>query len=313
MKRLARVAALGVGLSTSAAAAQPTDPLTCSTETLGALSRAQREECGGAPSDACATRLDALVAREPCLAALLARVSVYQRLDRFVEATDQLERFPPSLVAALSPGDRVEYERLVTLNRAQRASVRLEITPPQTDATVTCDGRRCALVDGVVHVNPGVTTLAVEAPGRRRWELAVTAMRGERITRAARLEPIPIAPGRLRLDVAPPFAEVSLDGRLVGVGSQDRALSAGPHTLSLSARDFLALRRVFSVEPGAVTALSFSLDRARDAPRSVLSRWWFWTIVGAVVTAGVVTAVGLASVETPCEALVRREGVDRCL
>lgn len=313
MKCLARVIAVGAGLSASSAAAQPTDPLTCSAETLDALSRTQREDCGGVPSAACASRLDALVAREPCLAALLARVSVYQRLDRFVEATELLERFPPSLVAALSPGDRVEYERLITLNRAQRAAVRLEITPPQADVTVTCDGRRCALVNDVVHVNPGVTTLAVEAPGHRRWELAVTAMRGERISLTARLEAIALAPGRLRLDVAPPFAEVSLDGRLVGVGSQDRPLSAGPHTLSLSARDFLPLRRAFTVEPGAVTALSFSLDRAREAPRSVLSRWWFWTIVGAVVTAGVVTAVALTSVETPCETLVLREGVDRCL
>lgn len=312
-KRSARVVAATLGLAASSAEAQPVDLRTCSAEALDELSRAQRDECGRAPTDDCARRLDALIAREPCLAALLARVSVFQRLDRFVEATELLERFPPALVAALGPEDRVAYERLVTLNRAQRAAVRLEITPTPTAVTVTCDGRPCPLVNDVVFVNPGVTSLAIEAPGRRRWELSVRAMRGERLSLTARLEEAPRAPGRLRLMVAPPFAEVTLDGHAVGVGSQDRSLPAGPHSLALRARDHLTLHRSFSVEPGSVTALSYSLDRAPAEPRSVLSRWWFWTAVGAVVTAGVVTAVALATAESPCDALVRAEGVDRCL
>ncbi len=311
--RTARAVAAALGLSASSAEAQPVDLLTCSAEALDELTRAQREECGRASTDDCARRLDALIAREPCLAALLARVSVFQRLDRFVEATELLERFPPALVAALGPEDRVAYERLVTLNRAQRAVVRLEITPTPTAATVTCDGRPCPMVNDVVFVNPGVTSLAVEAPGRLRWEHSVRAMRGEHVSLTARLEEAPRAPGRLRLEVAPPFAEVTLDGRVIGVGSQDRSVPAGPHSLALRARDFLSLHRSFTVEPGSVTALSYSLDRAPTEPRSVLSRWWFWTAVGAVVTAGVVTAVVLATAESPCDALVRAEGVDRCL
>ncbi len=66
-------------------------------------------------------------------------------------------------------------------------------------------------------------------------------------------------PGMLQI-VVRPWAEVSIDGRLVGTTPMDRVpLPAGPHTLSLRHPAYEALARAVAIKPGETTRLVIDL------------------------------------------------------
>ena len=60
--------------------------------------------------------------------------------------------------------------------------------------------------------------------------------------------------------VAKPWAEVSVDGRLVGTTPMDRVpLEAGPHTLTLRHPAYEAFVRSVTIKPGETTKLVVDL------------------------------------------------------
>lgn len=126
--------------------------------------------------------------------------------------------------------------------------------------------------------------------------------------RIAELEP---RVGQVVLTVDPPGAQVLVDGRDVGTTPLADALrlGPGPHVLELRRDGFEAFRRELTVEQGErveVVAVLLPaapvvgpveppvgpLEPTPEEPEddSVVGSWWLWTIVGAVVVGGAVTA-----------------------
>jgi tetratricopeptide (TPR) repeat protein len=131
--------------------------------------------------------------------------------------------------------------------------------------------------------------------------------------------------GTLRLQLSPADASARVDDRPVSAGLH--LFELGPHELIARAHGYATRETRFVLEPGAPLELRIELNPEDLAPiavaapvepptaatepstaatnpftpeapgptdsrpKSVFSRWWFWTIVGIVVAGTVVTAV----------------------
>jgi hypothetical protein len=126
-----------------------------------------------------------------------------------------------------------------------------------------------------------------------------------------------LAMGTARVDVSPPNAAVRVDGQEVPAGRLARVrLPAGAHLVAVSAEGFEEAEREVTVAAGQVAEVSVELrpEPAAEPPpevvpppvdvpddaeptgtgrRGVHQRWWFWTIIGAVVVGGVATGLAL--------------------
>lgn len=92
--------------------------------------------------------------------------------------------------------------------------------------------------------------------------------------------------------------QIVIDGQIVGTTPFDGDVAPGTHAVEARATGYLPETRTIDVKAGQQTALEFAL-KVVPAPiikedKSVLSRWWFWTAIGAAVVGGVATGVVMA-------------------
>lgn len=126
----------------------------------------------------------------------------------------------------------------------------------------------------------------------------------ERVTR-------PLEIGTIRLTVAPSNATVTVDGREIPAYRFNRIrVNGGSHAVIARLAGYADARREVRVRAGQAVSVTLNLSHdstpapdggatsgtsAQPTPtprRSVARRWWFWTIIGAVVV-GSGLAVGL--------------------
>jgi tetratricopeptide (TPR) repeat protein len=124
--------------------------------------------------------------------------------------------------------------------------------------------------------------------------------------------------GKVVIDVTPAGAQVQVDGWTRH--EPEFWLDAGDYTIEISAPGYqrnlsrlrlgggqeITLERDLSkldVSPSQVAltqqsvdsrADTLSTDRADTSDRSVVSRWWFWTLIGGVVVGGAVAGLAIA-------------------
>lgn len=89
--------------------------------------------------------------------------------------------------------------------------------------------------------------------------------------------------------------QVLVDSRVAGFTPFDGDIAPGPHTVEARATGYLAQTQVVEAKAGQDLAVEFGL-LVVPAPvikedKSLLSRWWFWTAIGAVVVGGVAGGV----------------------
>lgn len=97
-------------------------------------------------------------------------------------------------------------------------------------------------------------------------------------------------------------ATVAIDGSVAPRAQDGAPVAAGRHEVEVRFARGETQRRSVEVAPGARLVLSVTPalggtrpDAAPAPARGVLTRWWFWTGVGAVAAAAVVTTVVLTS------------------
>lgn len=113
------------------------------------------------------------------------------------------------------------------------------------------------------------------------------------------------------LHISPPDAHVLLDGAPVTLEPGEPLLvTVGPHDVEARAAEHMTLRRRIRVRDNQPVTLELNLvplavgtrsaTRTEDTAHesSVLSAWWLWTGIGAVVVGGVVTGLVLANQDT---------------
>ncbi len=222
------------------------------------------------------------------------RGRAYQALRRFPEALDELELFEREAPAALKA--RVpELQKLVD-------SVRTNVATITIDCNV--DGARVLVrrllvgntpIDEPLRVNAGVADIKVLADGYKEAERKVTLGGGKHHDlrfelQAAGLEGVLV----IRSQIA--GAEVLIDGERFGTVPAEAKLLAGEHGVKVRHSDYEDYDGTAVVEPGKRKVLNVELELTP----SIVERWWFWTGIGAVVTATVVIAI-VATTSAPAD------------
>ena len=97
--------------------------------------------------------------------------------------------------------------------------------------------------------------------------------------------------GVLRIDCNVLRAHVTLAGQPIGLTPFDGDVPPGKHELRIAAPGFLQDTRELAIDAGEEKALDITLAPVPAAgvepDKSIFSRWWFWTAIGAVVVGGV--------------------------
>jgi tetratricopeptide (TPR) repeat protein len=108
-------------------------------------------------------------------------------------------------------------------------------------------------------------------------------------------------------------AAITIDGDAVGASPLPRPLELNPggHAIVASKEGYRSYRGTVVVAPGSEPRVDAKLEslvqvKIVEVPRQekkvpVYKRWWLWTVVGAVVVGGVVTAGVLGSREAPID------------
>ncbi len=116
--------------------------------------------------------------------------------------------------------------------------------------------------------------------------------------------PVVAKPGTLIIEVDSPDATITLGTEYLGTGTATRELAPGEYTIRITQPGFEDVIKKLVVVSGETTAQSFRLvpivgttkpDKPKKPHHDDEMDWVIWAIVGAVVVAGAVTVVALAT------------------
>lgn len=229
----------------------------------------------------------------PDPAILYNRGRVYGARGEYQEAIADLERFgreaPPDL--------RAKVPHLMDLIAEMRSHL--------ATVTVKCNeaGARVVIRDRVVGTTPLEAPVQVTA-GSAKIEVAKDGFRSyqdERDLPGGKTTALTVdlvrldAKGVLTVRASSGAATVSIDGQPVGSTPLEVRLDPGEHRLSARADGFEPTDTAVVVADGEHKTLDLTL-RAKP---SVLSRWWFWTAIGAGLVAGGAVTYALVTERKP--------------
>jgi len=217
-------------------------------------------------------------------------------LGQYPAAVEQLERFrmdaPADLRARVPQLEQIiaDFKRHVTTLsiRCNVEGARVLVRQKEVGHTPLPD----------VKVDAGQAIVEVDADGYEPKRQQVDLPGGDRAELAFDLVQA-TQTGVLVVRATPAATSVLIDGKGLGGTPLEAALRPGAHDLLLSREGYRNLATQAIVERGVRRELDFHLEKTP----SVLTRWWFWTVVGVVVAgavAGTVTAVMCANT-TACE------------
>ena len=217
-------------------------------------------------------------------------------MGRYPEAVVKLERFRVDASAALRA--RVPQLDQIIADFKQHVTT-LAISSNVPGARVLVRERAVGTTPlGELQVDAGPALVEVDADGYVPQRSNVVLPAGGRLDLTFQL--VKASPlGVLVVRSTPPASSVLVDGAAKGGTPLETSLMPGPHALLLSREGFRDLATSAVVERGVRRELDFKLEKKPG----LVSRPWFWTVVGvavAAVAAGVVTAVVCAQT-TACE------------
>jgi hypothetical protein len=223
-------------------------------------------------------------------ALLYNRARVLEALLRYADAVDELEKFaseaPPALKARVP-----KLQELI--DELKGKLTKLTVRCPVPNARVLVRDRAIGKtpMDGAVRVNSGAAQIEVVAEGYVPFRKSVELPGGGELVVDAPLA-MRDARGRLVVSSTPAGAEVSVDGRSLGIAPAEAELSPGNHKIVLSLTGYRDTVATAVIVEGQRKTLDVTLDKKPP----ITSTWWFWTGVGVVVvgatTATLVYALG---------------------
>jgi hypothetical protein len=169
-----------------------------------------------------------------------------------------------------------------------KVTARLMVTSPTTGAKVSVDNAGASEAPFIGEVKPGPHTVVVTAPGHDEEKRDIKVLEGGLVALDL---PLKEKPALLAID-APSGAEISVDGRLIGVAplSSPVSLAHGRHFVAVMKTGALAWTREIDTTRGETTKISPELSTSGQ--RKVA-----WVVIGTSVVAlaagGVFTGLAL--------------------
>jgi hypothetical protein len=277
--------------------ASPASPV--STAATDAVRAAELKKAGdeamdsGRPADAVSAYSEAYsITKDPAL--LYNKGRALQAIAEYPQALEQLEAFQREAPSELK--ERVPGLAKIIMDVRQRVSM-VMISCDAKGAVVRLRERtlgRCPFA-APVAVNAGTGRLEVIAEGYFPWEREVELPRGG----TASFDVALVSKDRsgsvvVRSNVN--GASVLIDGERIGDAPSESYVPAGSHAIEVTKPGYRPGRTTVLVKAGERR----ELDLVLETEPGLLSRWWFWTSVGAVVVGGVVLGVAL-STESPAQ------------
>lgn len=279
------------------ASPQPASPQPASAEAASAESTARAAEIKkrgdnaidtGRPADALAAYVEAYgLTKDPAL--LYNKGRALQGLGEYPQALEELEAFekaaPPELRARV-PGLAKQLSDL--RNRVTTVSIACDTMGARVRFRDRSLGK-CPLPEKL-RIASGRGTLEVLADGYFPYVREVDLAPGGTASFDVRLASMTTT-GILVVKSNVPNTVVSIDGKPFGMVPVEAILGPGSHALELRHEGYR----------GAMTSAVIAAGERRDvevplqAESGVLSKWWFWTAVGAVVAGGVVTVIAFTT------------------
>lgn len=160
---------------------------------------------------------------------------------------------------AVEPGQPLQLETV----QLQPAAGVLELASVPSGANVTLDGEFHGQTPLSLELSPDrAHRLAVFKPGYRRYtgtvQLPAAGRDSQTIKLTAQL-------GEVRFNISPPGAELKIDGRSRGKGSQTLSLPAFEHSVEVSLAGYNTVRRRVTPRPGLQQLVEVKLLTAKEA------------------------------------------------
>jgi hypothetical protein len=167
----------------------------------------------------------------------------------------------------------------------------LDVAVEPSDARIAVDGQpfEGEAKAGTAHLvlDPGRHVIVLSREGFSDAVHAEDVRPGDK--RAIKLS-LDRLPATLAVRASKPDAVVSVDGLDVGVAPVDLLRPAGTHHVIVRRSGFVPYETDAVVRPGQRAELVAALKEEKP---SVLSRWWFWTAAGVLVTGAAITTYAL--------------------
>lgn len=224
----------------------------------------------------------------------------YEALGRHPEALRQLEAFaqvaPPNL--------KSRVPRLQELIESLRGKVgKLLVTCDVAGARVLVRGTQAGqtpLAEPLeLTAGPSVAVEVVAngyLPFRREVEVPPRGL--------AKLD-VALVPahggGLLRIETTPPGADLLVGGKPAGIAPALLPLPPGTHAVRASRPGYRDAETSAYLAAGEERTLRIALTARQPLTRT----WWFWTAVGTVVAASIVTAVALSTERSPSSGSIK--------
>jgi hypothetical protein len=147
---------------------------------------------------------------------------------------------------------------------------------------------------GPLDLNAGYAAIEVDAEGYQPFRRDVDLEGATQTVVDVALVPKKLT-AFLRVESQAAAAVVSVDGQPIGNAPVEVVVAPGTHRVAVHRGGFQ------DATTSVVLALGEHKDVALDLERNppITKRWWFWTGVGVVVTAGVITAAALLIERSP--------------
>jgi hypothetical protein len=214
-------------------------------------------------------------------------------LGDYPQAVEQLERFRMDAPADLK--SRVpQLEQLITEFKRHVSTLTVRCNVPGAHVLVRAkDVGQTPLSDLRLNAGPAVVEVSAEDYTPQRKEVTLPEGSAAEVSfDLVRASPL----GILVVRSTPPATVVLVDGRAAGGTPVETSLMPGSHRLLLSRDGYRDLGTSTVVERGRRHELDLHLEKTP----SVLTRWWFWTIVGVAVASGVAFTIA-AFTERPAD------------
>lgn len=246
---------------------------------------------------AAALAFERSLAIKESLPALFNLAVAYKGDNRFRESKRRLEQFLALLELQHAPPEA--FTRAQTLlEEVKKKLARVRVTVAGEASTVLLGKEELALKDGayVIEVDPGRYVATARREGFTPASATVNAVEGELADVLLDLRKN-IAGAMVKITATPDAAQIVIDGLIAGSGRYARALSAGAHTIEVTAPYHQREVREIRVEPGVEQSIEIAL--LHEDTGSITSEWWFWAGLAAIVVAGTATGVALATSHGP--------------
>lgn len=287
-----------LSLAPSPLRAQAASPAAAAAPDADAQARAAERKASGDEAMEALRYEDALAAygeayaitKNPALLYNMGRA--LEALNRFPEALEKLTAFD----AAASPELKARVPRLPTLIAELRQRV------STLDIRTNVEGARIVVRNVVVGKSPlpeplklvaGPAEIEIDAEGYFGAKKSVTLEGGAEQTVTFELFSRTTT-GVLTVRASASAAEVLVDGKRIGIAPVELNVPKGTHRITVRHPDFRVYETSAVVPAGGYKAVTATLQA-----KSIATRWWFWTGLGAVAVAGAATAIVATTERAP--------------